>query len=81
MKNDQGGKGDDPGEEGEGRIREKRGRGGSRRRGGGDHVTSRITFMQVGYVQQQQRRKLHKKERGYDIPTDPNWADQWSLVS
>ena len=30
-------------------------------------------------MQQQERKKLYKKE-GYDIPTDPNFDDQWSLV-
>ena len=38
-----------------------------------------IFLLQVGYVRQQERKKLYKKE-GYDIPTDPNFDDQWSLV-
>ena len=35
-------------------------------------------YLQVGYVQQQERKKWSKK--GYDIPSDPFWMDQWSLV-
>ena len=33
---------------------------------------------QIGLVEQQARWKMEKK--GYSVPTDPNWNQQWSLV-
>ena len=36
-------------------------------------------YLQVGVVEQQVVRKRARKS--YSPPTDPNWSDQWSLVS
>ena len=40
--------------------------------------TSFISFVQVGFVEQQEIRRRVKKS--YTPPTDPNWGKQWALV-
>ena len=35
-------------------------------------------IVKVGYVEQQAERKMAKRD--YQLPTDPSWTQQWSLV-
>ena len=42
-------------------------------------VMPQVPLVQVGYVQQQTARAMSKKT--YSSPNDPNWSNQWSLVS
>ncbi len=37
-----------------------------------------VPFAQVGYVKQQELKKMVKK--GYTVPSDPQWNTQWQLV-
>ncbi len=43
------------------------------------HIVDIACVVQVGFALQQQRRRMYKKD-GYNVPNDPFWEDQWSLV-